>query len=679
MAPDHRDESNGSSGDRKRGNNSLTESRRRFLAGLGAAGATALAGCSNDDETPTEGSGDETDGDTDGSGDDGTDTTTGGGGDRSDDVAEGVVDGKWTQAMWQTADDPVFNRWNTDGSGALGIPIYSNLAEFNAVTRNFEPILASDWEYNTDEGYLDVTLIEGLTWHNGKDLTAEDIVVRWDLERYVTAKIDVLKESGKIESVGGVWNFVDDVTAKNARTVRFHVPEPVNSQLLLRNAIWDTVNTPRFIYGKWVDKFKEAKSDPEKFNKVRSNFQSWKQPDPVGSSPWQVEQMATNKVTMSLYEDHPFAENVNYSDFETLAAQQNKDHWALFNSERTNVLNAAAPDTVVNSFPKSAFFVKDIVPNYFGSSLNFNLNADVVGKRKVRQALAYVIDARNPADANGYIPVTDNFTGIGGGPAGVPGRVLGDVRDKFQDYDVSEGTGGEDWKKAAALLEEAGLSKQNGTWMRENGDPFKLPVKVVAAHSDMVKQFQVVVGQLKEFGIDATLETVEGATFWDMRSRGDWVACEEFWVASFPYTRFDIWYNFDGEQHQASGRPPVIKDIPKPFDHQGSETVDINMRKKTQQLAQEPDQEKQRELLQQLAWGFNQDMPLIPIEERMVGTPFNPEGQGIPFIIPNLTRPKGARGTELDSEDRAALANVMGISQNYLLHQGYIAAKAQND
>jgi peptide/nickel transport system substrate-binding protein len=389
--------------------------------------------------------------------------------------------------------------------------------------------------------------------------------------------------------------------------------------------------------------------------------------------------MSAQSIKMSLYEDHPFAENINFRNHVRLVAPQNKDHWALFNSGRTNMMEAAAPESVEENFPDSAYYYPNPVPNYFGSGYDFNLSHEVVGQRKVRQALAYAVDPRNPADANGYIPVVDNFTGIGGGPAGVPGQVLGDVRDKYVDYDVTEGTGGEDWEKATSLLEEAGFSKEGGTWMRPNGNPFELPITVVAAHSDVVRQTQVVVGQLQEFGIEASMDSIEGATFWDRQSRGDFVMMEGFWVNAFPYNQFAAWYNFETEVREGFGWPPVVEDVPKPFDAEASETVDIDMRSLVQELGEEPDTDRQQELLRRLAWGFNHELPTLPIEERMVGPTYNPKAQGRNFIMPNPSRPRGARGTPIDGEDRATFAQTEALGTAYRISNGYIAAAADNN
>lgn len=651
----------------QRSDSTDSESRRKFLAGLGAAGLASVAGCGG-------GGGNTTTTTTTQNNNGGSDTTT----TSESMVAEGVVDAQWTGAIWDTTDKLQFNLWNGENQlGLLNGTIYDELATFNEVNREFVPILAKDWNYKADQGILTVTLRDGLTWHNGEPITAEDIAVRWRLEKYVTAQDKALKQDGKVVSESGFWAYGDKVTAKNDSTVEFSVPDPVNSDLLLSTVLWDQVRVPRFLYSQWIDRFENAKSDPKKYNSVRQEFTSWKQTNPVGSSPWKVDKIATNKVTMKRYADHPFAENINFNTYVRLTAKENKSHWALYKAGRTNMLEAAAPDSVEQSFPDTVISVPDLIPNYFGSCLGINFNHPVLGKRKVRQALTYAIDARNPADAaGGYIPVTDNFTGIGGGPAGVPETVLGDVADSYTDYDITEGTGGEDWKKAEALLKEAGLSKENGTWMRENGKPFKLPMKVVAAHSDMVRMFQAVVGQLKQFGIDATMETVEGATFWDMRERGDFAIAEAFWVNVFPSNAFyDRYWGFaqENDTHPTWGYPAVVEDLPRPpFMSGSSDTVDIPVRELAQQAQVEPDPEKQREILRKLAWAFNHDIPRIPIEERMLGYKIHPKGQGRDFIVPTPDDPKGAAGSGGSKKD---LANGFAKGTNWWIENGYIAAK----
>ena len=634
-------------------------SRRRFLAATGAGILTGVAGCSGDGGTDG-GDGNDSDG---GDGSDGN----GGDGNASDGGTK-RVDATWSATMWSPADDKIqWNRWNGQNRlGSVESDIYANVGTFDGINRKFLPVMAEDWAYKPEETQFDLTLIDGATWTNGDDVTARDIVVRWQLEKYVTATEEGLK-NGEIKSSSQVWNYAESVEAVNDRTVRFNLGSKVNSQLLKNSVINDAIAVNRNVYGEWLKRFKEAPKEVKKYNKVREEFLNWKLQDPVGSDVWEISDMATSKVTLSLRPDHPLAEKINFTTKARYAAETNKEHWALFKSGTTNSLGAAAPETVEQSFPDTTVHVKNLIPNYFGSGIGINFNDPILGMRKVRQALAYAIDPRAPAEnAGGYIPIVDNFSGMGGGPAGVPQNILGDFANELVDYDVTEGTGGKDWERASNLLKEAGFTKESGTWKTPDGKTFQLPMTVVAAHSDMVRMFQTIVGQLKEFGIKAKMDTVEGATFWDRTGRGDFRVAEAFWVSAFPVNSYAGYWQHESATTEAYGYPQKVQKIPAMPGNEGTTT--INAKKVVDQLYQESDAGKQKQLYQKLAWAFNHDLPLIPIEERMLGYIHNP---GDKFTVPTLDDTNGA----LDGQPTGRKNLAAQFDKGGFIRRGLIAAK----
>lgn len=136
-------------------NDDILKSRRRYLRAAGVAGAGLLAGC--------------TSGDSDDSSQDTTTTTTtesasggGGGGDSTLDIA-------WPGGIN-----------NIHPMGWLTIP------DFDAVRMMYEPLVSvddqaraiphlADWETSDDGATYTWNVKEGVTWHDGEPLTAEDV------------------------------------------------------------------------------------------------------------------------------------------------------------------------------------------------------------------------------------------------------------------------------------------------------------------------------------------------------------------------------------------------------------------------------------------------------------------------------------------------------------------------
>jgi peptide/nickel transport system substrate-binding protein len=93
-------------------------------------------------------------------------------------------------------------------------PIYDRLVEFNP-QGELVPMLASDWEFNEDATVLDMTLREGVTFHDGTPFNAE--AVKANIERAKT-----LEGSTVAPDLAGV----SDVEVVDDTHVRLNLAEP---------------------------------------------------------------------------------------------------------------------------------------------------------------------------------------------------------------------------------------------------------------------------------------------------------------------------------------------------------------------------------------------------------------------------------------------------------------------
>jgi peptide/nickel transport system substrate-binding protein len=99
--------------------------------------------------------------------------------------------------------------------------LYNTLVTYDAEL-NVQPQLAESWEFSADNLTLTFTLRQGVTLHNGREFTADDVVK--NIER---AKDDTLGHS-----VLGYTRPISAVTAVDPQTVQFTFSEPANG-------IWD--------------------------------------------------------------------------------------------------------------------------------------------------------------------------------------------------------------------------------------------------------------------------------------------------------------------------------------------------------------------------------------------------------------------------------------------------------
>jgi peptide/nickel transport system substrate-binding protein len=141
--------------------------RRTFLTGVGSVATAALAGCSGGDDDPVE---ENTDGDS----TDGTDGDTG-----SDGGSDGGSTGGQVQLVQipQETTDPIgisgpINAWTN-------WQVHEQLFTYEAGTPPVTGSLAQDYTVSDDYLTYQFELQEGVTFHNGEELTAEDVVYSW--------------------------------------------------------------------------------------------------------------------------------------------------------------------------------------------------------------------------------------------------------------------------------------------------------------------------------------------------------------------------------------------------------------------------------------------------------------------------------------------------------------------
>jgi len=123
----------------------------------------------------------------------------------------------------------------------LGTTIYRPLfhppmAIYEWADDSWMPLLATEWNIDTEEATLTVNLREGLSWSNGDPFTAEDVWTTFMCRRLAK---------------GTVWRFLEDVEIVDDYTVVFRMGEP--STVVERYVVRNEHIVDRATYGEWAD------------------------------------------------------------------------------------------------------------------------------------------------------------------------------------------------------------------------------------------------------------------------------------------------------------------------------------------------------------------------------------------------------------------------------------------
>ena len=546
-------------------------SRRQFVATAGASGAAALAGCAGG-----ESGGDGGDG---GSGGDGNN-----GGDGSDGGGSGVID----TALVGATNNGVPSNLHVNPMGTqnydwiAGNHIFERFAAYNFSTKEFELAGLEEWSF--DETTVTLTLRDDLTWDTGDDVTAADVIRQFRL----------MEKTGS-----ALWDYVESVEqGGDDKTVVLNLVEPTNPEIIKHTLANGDLRIHAYepVYEEFIDQDASA-------------VQEFKWEENIhGNGPFSFEEKRDQGWTLTRNENFHSADNVNFTTYELLTRTDNTAlQQGLLGGELDVVTSLFTPPTTVANFPDRVEEVQ--LPAKWGYGALFNHNDEHFGKRKVRQAVAHVINRQQVAENSG--PRTKDpapkVTGIA--PADQETR-LGDTFDSFESY----GMDASQTEEAASLLREAGYSKSDGKWRDGDGNALGGEYLTPAGWTDWTTATNTVVDQLNSFGFDFDINSLPIGDFFSRYIESNFTMGALYWLpggarSSFPY--FPLrWQMKIPDISGGHGFTEGEKTVPA-MDGSGEMTIDPLEEIKS--VATTQDEAAARETIQRVAWHHNQNIPVLSL------------------------------------------------------------------
>lgn len=541
--------------------------RRRFVGTAGAIGVGLLAGC-------TSNSGNEG-GTSESRSPSATSAQSSGGG------AAQSGDG-FTVSLAITNPNLNYNEFNfTNYSWDLNEILNDPIAQWHPAEDKYVPKLAKGWSFEGDT--LTMTLADGYHWHNGDPVTAEDVAKSLQLELWMDFSVS---------------EYAKAVKATGDRTVEITLRKQFNRNVLEHELFGGTwINKPPHVYDQWVSRFQDASNEKQR-KKVQEELAKWEHAEPFGNGPLKVVESNEQRMTLEPFEGHPFGKRMDFDTYTVEFIGTNQKVWQALRSNRLDgVPSVFAPAPVVKQFPDAV--VQKLHSTYGGMGLYFNHDHPDFGKRKVRQAIAHVVD-RTQVAKNSGAQIKKPVETITGVAPEVNAEWFPNAADTFEAYEFNAG-------RAAKLLQDAGYKRQGQTWTGPNG-PLKAEILAPSDKSDWVTGAQTISSQLRSFGIDAPLVTKEQSTYDQAYEGANFDLAASGW-GSGPYPLFAYQGMLD-EEHRGYYNYPATVEVPA---RNGSGSTTVDFPKLLGRLNQSAKNDEQG--FRKLAWAFNQDLPLIPIQE----------------------------------------------------------------
>ncbi|WP_435365895.1 ABC transporter substrate-binding protein [Haloarchaeobius sp. DYHT-AS-18] len=554
----------------------LRKTRRRFLQAAGAAGAAGLAGCAGSNKDTATTAGQDNNGGGGGGGGTGTQTS-------KDELP--MTDRTFVTATADVPKDMQFNPYGQKYPERIALALFENLLYVNEATSKFMPGILESWDIGSETVTLSVR--DGYHWHNGNEITAEDVAFKLKLEIYDGA------------AIGNIVN-AEDVTVVDDSTLELGLQRPVSSEVFLYSLKPIALDTPRDTFKEFLDAYE---SDGEAPGLTELTID-----EPNGSGPFKLVRAGNQEVVAERFTDHPDADNINFPRMKWNYLQSNQKQWQALRTDTVDGIdNVFTPSNIAESYGDH---VREIpMPANWGMGIMFNHEHEHYSQQNVKRAIQYVIDRQKLAQSAGskmHVPVEV--------PSGLPGNFngsyknwLGDNLSKFDKYEPNT-------DKAASLLREAGFEKNNGTWVDAKGKTLKFPYKIPAGWNDWTAGGQSIVQDLNDFGIEASLNPSQ--SYWgDIYGNQNYTVAGLGWADGKVYPYFTLNKLLNGFRSRTILKFPREVEVSPLGQPNGSKRT-VNLESEVKELAGLTGEEAMQKT-QELAWVVNRHLPMAPLMEKL--------------------------------------------------------------
>ncbi len=363
--------------------------------------------------------------------------------------------------------------------------IFDRLVRVNPDTLEPEPAIAESWDVSEDGKTFTFYLREDVKFHNGEQLTAHD--VKFTFER-IMDPVEASAQSDLLENIAGVAEFregeADEITGIRVVddfTIELTL-QTVDIGLLLNLAHRGASILPQ-----------------QAVEEQGAEFFI----NPIGSGPFKfVEWIRGSEINLEAFEDYyegrPYVDELSFKVMPEAASRT-----ASFRAEELDMdIVYPAQFQEFREDPHYQDYLID-VPELWTRNIHFNL--DIVQDKRIRQAFNYAIDEELLVERLLYGMA---YPAVGWLPTTSPG-----FNPDLEGYSYNP-------DRARELMEEAGYTPD---------DPYELTVIGTDHPAWGVEVVEAIMPMLADVGISVTPELVDGATWMNRVTTGDFEAGIHSW------------------------------------------------------------------------------------------------------------------------------------------------------
>ena len=354
---------------------------------------------------------------------------------------------------------------------------------------NIIPGLAESWTF-VDDRTTDFKLREGVKFHNGEELKASD--VKFTLERMIASP-----------TVAHITNAIERVEVLDDYNVRIITTDP---------------------FGPLLYHLSHTASSILNEKAVTDGGSDYGQ-NPIGTGPYKfVNWAAGDRINLKAFGDfYDGKQSIENVTFRNIVEGTNRA--IALETGEVDISYDIEPidkDNIRNKKGLQLVEGEALSNGYFG----MNVNKAPFNNQKVRQAVAYAINSQDIIDA----------VILGAGRASnspIGPRVFG--------YNPDAKQYSQNIEKAKQLMVEAGITSPVNTTIWTNDNPVRVQIA------------QILQAQLREIGINMSIEVVEWGAFLDGTSRGDHDTFILSWTTVTGDADYGMYALFSSDTHGGAG------------------------------------------------------------------------------------------------------------------------------
>ncbi len=491
-----------------------------------------------------------------------------------------------------------FNPYNGHTNAGIQGLVYETLYFVNVNGGQFTPMLASSYQWNSDNTKVTFTIRPNVKWNDGQAFTADDVVFTFSLMKQYAAA-----------DTNGVWSYLKDVTATDSSTVvmtfqKAYPPELVTIAghvYIIPKHVFATVGDPtKYLTDKPVG------TGPFTLKRYQTDVAVYDK----NPSYWQADQVKVDEVRFPEYKDNATLQ---------LALPKGDIDWAGYFSP-TLQQDFVAKDTAHNHIFMDAVNLYSICPNQKDPLIGGQAGLPV------RLALSTALD-RNAIAGQATAGLEP--------PGSMTGLVLPTAKDWLDPQFANLPTTA-DTAKAEKYLTDAGFTKGSDGIYQKNGKRLSFTLRSVDSYSDWNAAAKLIADQAKAVGIEIKNVTVGEDNYYTLRSNGKYNYQLMFCGMVGGPTPYYLYNQYLNSNEVGQGKFNFVA------------WSDPTTDKYLNQYASTTDQSAQKQAIQGIQKVFVENQPFIPLwtgadydeysTKAFTGWPdtTNPYSSGSPNTAPDL-------------------------------------------